>query len=170
MASYLGSILRYGINKNKNEVTVSEELDNLEKYIYLQDIRFHNVYTIKINVDPNLHIINIIKLILQPVVENAIYHGMKDIRSGGEVVVNGYKMDKNILIFEVVDNGKGMSEKLTKDLNDYINDRNNLFNSIGLRNVNKRIKIRYGEAYGVVIESEPGVGTKVIISLPIENK
>ncbi len=170
MASNLGSILRYGINKNKTEVTVSEELDNLQKYISLQDIRFHSVYQIKIEVDPNLLVIHIIKLILQPIVENAIYHGMKDIRSGGEIIIKGYKRDKNILVFEVSDNGKGMSEKLTKDLNDYINDKNNSFNSIGLRNVNKRIKIRYGEDYGLVIQSSPEAGTKVIITLPLENK
>ncbi len=170
MASHLGSILRYGINKNKTEVTVSEELDNLQKYIYLQEIRFHSLYTIKVVVDPDLLVVHIIKLILQPIVENAIYHGMKDIRSGGEIRVTGYKKNKSLMIFEVVDNGKGMSEALSNDLNDYINDKNDLFKSIGLRNVNKRIKIRYGEQYGLLIESSLEAGTKVIIRIPIENK
>ncbi|MFT4144295.1 MAG: sensor histidine kinase [Mobilitalea sp.] len=168
MATNLGSILRYGINKTKEEVTVKEELDNLEKYIYLQDIRFHSVYTITINVDPELYSIHIIKLILQPIVENAIYHGMKDIRSGGKIIINGYKQDKKQLIFEIEDNGKGMTDQLTKDLNDYINDKNNLFNSIGLRNVNKRIKIKYGDEFGLEIQSKPNESTKVIVKLLIE--
>jgi two-component system sensor histidine kinase YesM len=170
MAANLGSILRYGINKNKTEVTVREELDNLEKYIYLQDIRFHSVYTITIDVDPDLYSIQIIKLILQPIVENAIYHGMKDIRSNGKIMISGYKVNKNVLIFEIVDNGNGMTEILTKDLNDYINDKNNLFNSIGLQNVNKRIKIKYGDEYGILIQSSHESGTKVIVRLPIENR
>lgn len=166
MASNLGSILRYGINKTKEEVTVKEEIDNLEKYIYLQDIRFHSVYRIVIQVDPELYSVHIVKLILQPIVENAIYHGMKDIRSGGEILVRGYQTDKKTMIFEVEDNGSGMSAELTRDLNDYINDRNNLFHSIGLRNVNKRIKIKYGEEYGLTILSEANF-TKVVVKLPI---
>lgn len=169
MAFNLGSILRYGINKTKEEVTIREELDNLEKYISLQEIRFHSVYTITINVSPNLYNIYIIKLILQPVVENAIYHGMKEIRSGGKIIVTGYKTDNKVLVFEVEDNGKGMTESLTRDLNDYINDKNNLFNSIGLRNVNKRIKIKYGDEYGLEIQSKTNTSTKVIIRLPIEH-
>ncbi len=168
MAANLGSILRYGINKTKEEVTVKEELDNLEKYIYLQDIRFHTVYTITLHVDPELYSIHIIKLILQPVVENAIYHGMKDIRSGGRIIITGYKRDTNLLIFEIEDNGKGMTGQLLQDLNDYINDKNNSFSSIGLRNVNKRIKIKYGDEFGLEIQSEPNSGTKVIVRLPIE--
>lgn len=168
MTANLGSILRYGINKTKEEVTVKEELGNLEKYISLQDIRFHSVYTISIHVDPELYSIHIIKLILQPIVENAIYHGMKDIRSGGKIIISGYKANKKLLIFEIEDNGKGMTEQLSDELNDYINDRNNLFSSIGLRNVNKRIKIKYGDAYGLEIQSELNSSTKVIVKLPIE--
>lgn len=169
MAYNLGSILRYGINKTKEVVTVREELDNLEKYISLQEIRFHSVYTITISVSPDLYDIYITKLILQPIVENAIFHGMKDIRSGGKIIVTGYKTDNNLLVFEVEDNGKGMTDSLTKDLNDYINDKNNLFSSIGLRNVNKRIKIKYGDEYGLEIQSIADIGTKVIVRLPIEN-
>lgn len=170
MASNLGSILRYGINKNKSETTVNEELEQLNKYISLQNVRFGSVYTFSIKVDPKLYVITIIKLILQPIVENAIYHGMSDVRSGGLIVVSGFCQDKNTLIFEISDNGKGMSQEQTKILNDYINDKNNLFKSIGLRNVNKRIKLRYGEEYGLFIESSPESGTTVIVKLPIENK
>lgn len=169
MAYNLGSILRYGINNTKEEVTVKEELDNLEKYIYLQEIRFHSAYTITINVSPELYHIKIIKLILQPIVENAIYHGMKDIRSEGKITVDGYKTGSKLLIFEIEDNGKGMTESLTKDLNDYINDKNSLFSSIGLRNVNKRIKIKYGDEYGLEIQSQTNISTKVVVRLPIEN-
>jgi two-component system sensor histidine kinase YesM len=126
------------------------------------------VYTITINVDPELYSIHIIKLILQPIVENAIYHGMKDIRSGGRITINGYKQNKELLVFEIEDNGRGMTDQLSKDLNDYINDKNNLFSSIGLRNVNKRIKIKYGESFGLEIQSKPNLCTNVIVRLPIE--
>jgi two-component system sensor histidine kinase YesM len=165
MASALGSILRYGISNYNAEVLVKDEIDNLEQYILLQDIRFNSMYTISIKMDSDIQSLRIIKLILQPIVENAIYHGMKNVRSNGKIEVIGNN-EREILNFYVVDNGKGMDTKQTKLLNEYINDQNNCFKSIGLRNVNKRIKLRYGNDYGLFISSNPESGTKVHIKVP----
>lgn len=169
MADDLGKILYYGISKNKTEVTLAEEISVLERYIHLQDIRFHDSYSIKIDIPDNLKEIVMIKLILQPIVENAIYHGMSTIRNHGLITISGYQKD-SVLFLCVEDNGIGMDETSLKDLNGYINDENDKFKSIGLRNVNKRIKLRYGNAFGLHIESSPAEGTKVTISLPVESQ
>lgn len=165
MASALGSILRYGISNYNTEVLVTDEINNLEQYILLQDIRFNRIYTISVNINSNVESLSIIKLILQPIVENAIYHGMKYVRSNGKIDVIGNK-DGEILNFYVIDNGKGMDSKQTELLNGYINDQNNSFKSIGLKNVNKRIKLRYGENYGLFISSDVEFGTNVHVKLP----
>ncbi|WP_310603307.1 cache domain-containing sensor histidine kinase [Anaerosporobacter sp.] len=166
MASDLGQILYYGISKNKTEVSLEEELSILGRYIHLQEIRFHDSYSIQIDVPAELYSITIIKLILQPVVENAIYHGMNTIRTGGKIMVTGYQ-EHSTLFLIVSDNGKGMDSTTVKNLNDYINDKNDTFKSIGLRNVNKRLKLRYGESYGLTIASDVSSGTIVTITLPV---
>lgn len=169
MANDLGKILYYGISKNKTEVTLAEEISVLERYIHLQDVRFHNSYLININIPDNLKEIIIIKLILQPIVENAIYHGMNTIRNNGLITIFGYRKDSTLFLC-VEDNGIGMDEVTLNALNGYINDENDKFKSIGLRNVNKRIKLRYGNTFGLHIESSPANGTKVTVSLPIESE
>ncbi|MBC8062710.1 MAG: histidine kinase [Clostridiaceae bacterium] len=166
MASALGTILRYGIDQKNVHVFVKEEINNLENYIMLQKCRFQNMYNITTRVDEAILDNKIIKLILQPVVENAIYHGMQNTRSGGKIDVLGYEKN-SILVFEVIDNGAGMEAEKLLSLNEYINELNDSFKSIGLRNVNKRIKLNYGNNYGIKIFSTLGLGTRVEIKLPI---
>jgi two-component system sensor histidine kinase YesM len=165
MASALGSILRYGLDKTNAKVTVRQELSHLENYTMLQHVRFRNAYQIVIDIAPDILDCLITKLVLQPAVENAIYHGMKNIRSGGLIKVLGY-VENNLIVFDIIDNGKGMDKQQVKLLNGYINDLNESFKSIGLRNVNKRIKLMYGENYGVTIFSKFEQGTTVKIVFP----
>lgn len=168
MARALGKIMRYGISRIQETVTVKEELDHLQDYIMLQKVRFDDVFDIIVNVDKCVHENIIIKLILQPIVENAIYHGLDAKGEGGRIEILGYRQDKNIT-FEVVDNGKGMDEKHVKRMNDYINDLDNGLKSIGLKNINKRIKLYYGYSYGIEITSNPGKETRVKLTLPVLN-
>ena len=166
MVYALGKILRYGISKKHEIVTIKEELSNLNDYIMLQKVRFEDIYEININVDSSLNEIKMIKLILQPIVENAIYHGLQNRTSGGVINVLGYIKNSKV-IFEISDNGIGMDANLTTRLNEYINDLNDSFNSIGLKNINKRIKLRYGDLYGIYITSEYGNGSIVTVIFPI---
>ena len=166
MAQNLGTILRYSISKHNQEMTVGDELNILGKYIALQDIRFSAQYAISIEVPEEFYDIPTIKMILQPIVENAIYHGMSGLRQKGQISVLASRIEPDTLQFEVRDNGIGMSEEDVQKLNDYINDRNSAFKSIGLRNVNKRIKLRYGDTYGVRITSVLGEGTSVYVTIP----
>lgn len=168
MAYALGKILRYGISKNHEIVTVREELSNLTDYVMLQKVRFEDIFDIDIDIDPQLDDYKIIKLILQPIVENSIYHGLKDTPSGGMIKILGYAKDENIL-FQVIDNGMGMEPEKVVELNEYINELNDSFTSIGLKNINKRIKLRYGDFYGIQVTSQVNVGCTVTVVLPIQN-
>lgn len=170
MAANLGAILRYGISNYNEEVSLGDEILNLEKYIELQEIRFSSIYTIRIDIEPALYSVRMIKLILQPIVENAVYHGMSQTRSGGEIMISAARIHKRILEFQIADNGVGMEEELLRNLNEYIQGENELFSSIGLRNVNKRIKLRYGNEYGVTITSQLGKGTIVYASIPFDTE
>jgi two-component system sensor histidine kinase YesM len=165
MVRALGRILRYGISKKHEKVTVKQELDNINDYILLQKIRFSNIFDIKVNIDPNLYDFIIIKLIFQPLVENAIYHGLDETLSGGLIEITGEKSDNN-LIFMVKDNGKGMDESSVIKMNNNLNDVDNSMSSIGLKNVSRRIKLKYGNDYGLEVSSVLGEYTAVKILLP----
>lgn len=167
MVYALGKILRYGISKKHEIVTIKEELSNLNDYTMLQKVRFEDIYQINVNVDSSLHELKMIKLILQPIVENAIYHGLQNRTSGGIINIYGHIKGNN-MVFEISDNGIGMDTNLTIRINEYVNDLNDSFNSIGLKNINKRIKLRYGDGYGIYITSDYGEGSTVTVIFPIE--
>ena len=167
MAALLGSLLRYSISDFNRLVTLSDELAQLRKYIQLQEQRFHSQYQIDVNIDPKFYTITTPKMILQPIVENAIYHGMASVRSGGKILVTAEQPDRSTLLLTVHDNGTGMTEQQVKDLNGYINEENNLFKSIGMRNVNRRIQLFCGLEYGLTIESSPAKGTTVYVRIRI---
>lgn len=165
MAQALGRILRYGISMRQDKVTVHNEINHLMDYIMLQKIRFNSLFDITVNIDESLYECLIIKMILQPIVENSIYHGLEDKIQGGKIDILGYK-ENSLLIFDIIDNGTGMNQTQVTNLNDYINGYNNFYTSIGLKNVNKRLKLHYGEEYGIEIFSTTGEGTRVNVTLP----
>ena len=165
MTTNLGSILRYSISNINQLVTLGDEIIQLKKYIALQECRFRSQYSITIDIDEKYHSITMPKLILQPVVENAIYHGMSTIRSNGKINITAKKNNNNTLLLIVSDNGLGMTEQKLEDLNGYINEENNLFKSIGMRNVNRRIKLFCGSEFGIKIDSTLNEGTTVFIHI-----
>lgn len=169
MAANLGHIMRYGISNYNVEVTLYEEIFNLKKYIAFQEMRFKSIYTISIDISPELYSIKMIKMIIQPILENAIYHGMKDTVCDGKITISAGIKSKNVLEFVVADNGGGMTAEEVLDLNDYIQGNNHKYKSIGLRNVNRRIKLQYGENYGLTVESCKGQGTTVYATIYIDS-
>ena len=169
MVRALGRILRYGISKNHEKVTVSQELDNINDYIFLQKIRFSNIFEIIVSISEELYDYVIIKLILQPIVENAIYHGLSETLSGGLIEITG-ELQENKLLFMVKDNGKGMDAAAVTKMNNNINDVDNSMSSIGLKNVSRRIKLKYGNDFGLEVCSVLGEYTVVKILLPAVNK
>ncbi|WP_438445105.1 sensor histidine kinase [Gorillibacterium sp. sgz5001074] len=168
MAYSLGKILRYGISLNRDVVKVREEVEHLEQYVMLQKVRFDELFEIQLEIDEAILDHYMLKLILQPIVENAIYHGLSMRRSEGLIQVRGYSDDNRSLLFEVSDNGCGMDPEKVDGMNAAFRDVNSKMAGIGLYNVNKRIQLYYGSPYGLTIVSTPGAGTTVLVRMPIQ--
>lgn len=170
----LSSILRGMANLDK-DVSVKYEIELLEAYLGIQASRYDGRLQYKIEIEESLYSYKIPALILQPAVENAVIHGCEAVRD--KTLIRIYSMeDKTALLFIIEDNGVGMDAISLKELNDKINnnvitggnilDSRNKSSGIGLVNINRRIKIRYGQDYGLKIDSNQGLGTKVTIMLP----
>lgn len=167
MIGSLSQILRYGIGDINKEVSVYDEIEWLKKYIYLQQARFNNSFSLDLKVDENTLGCRIHKLLLQPLVENSIIHGFKGYEHGGELEVNVNKLQDKYLIIKVKDNGSGISgEKLEEIIND-ISFRENQDKNIGIISVYDRIKIYYGEEAKFEIDSIEGKGTTATMIIPL---
>lgn len=165
MAEYFGSIIRYSMNRKVNTVKLKEEITIIDNYIYLQKIRFDQLFTIETLISEDVLHCEIIKMIIQPLIENAIYHGLSECSSNGKIIIQAQKIN-NELLLTISDNGIGISTDILSDLNDYINDKNNNFKGIALRNINRRLKLNYGDKYGLEIFSVLGKGTSMVLTLP----
>lgn len=165
MAQCFGSIIRYSMNRKINTVTLEKELSIIDNYIYLQKIRFDQIFTIENLVPNSLLQCEIIKMIIQPLIENSIFHGFSECDGEGKITIKGEKFN-NYLIITISDNGIGIDEKKLKELNAYINDRNSNFKGIALRNINRRLQLKYGSEFGLKILSIKDKGTSMILTLP----
>ena len=156
----LASFYRTALNKGSNILKVSSELENVRSYLKIQLFMHDYEFDVVENIDEEILEYNSLNLILQPVVENAIGHGIELKEDGrGVITINGCLKD-GCVVFEIIDNGAGMEpDKAVQILSD-------TSKGYGVRNVNERIKLYYGEEYSIRIESEPGRGTKVIIRIP----
>lgn len=169
MAGLLGKTLRYGLSE-KETVSVRREMRNLMDYIALQSLHEQPRITAHVSVEPEILDCVILKLLLQPLVENAILHGIGPRERGGRVELMGYR-DAETLVFVVSDDGVGMDAQKLELLMGYIRGENDAFSSIGLRNAHRRIVLYYGEGYGLDIASREGEGTTVTVRVPaIEKK
>lgn len=165
MCELLAKILRYGVSDTSNIVTVQQECLHLEEYIRLIRLRYPNI-DVHTYIEPSIMHCNIIKLLLQPLVENSVNHGLENSSAQGTIQIWGYKSNKK-LIFTVSDNGNGMPEEQLDLLRDYLDDKNTAFKSIGLKNIKKRIQLYYGSEYDLIIESQLYQGTAVTVTLPV---
>lgn len=160
---YLASFYRISLNKGKQILTVKDELDLLKNYMKIQLIRFGDRVDITYECEDRVLAYHTIKLILQPLVENAIHHGMKE-EGVLHISVSIYQKER-FLVMEVLDDGLGVPEDKLQRLRSEIRDSREGF---GLINVGIRIKLHYGEKYGIQIESRERLGTKVTVCLPAE--
>lgn len=176
MITALSSFLRIGLNKGKKFIQIREEIRHIESYLKIQKFRYDDILEYSIEIEDSLYDMRILKLLLQPLVENALYHGIKYKREGGSIRIRGYEKDNNIIL-EVIDNGVGMDENKLNKIKAVI-ENTSLENrdiirtngdSFGLYNVAERIRLYYGNEYGLDIESRENVGTTVTIILPAEN-
>ncbi|OIK14647.1 sensor histidine kinase [Bacillus sp. MUM 13] len=158
------SLLQNTIGNVNETVTVQKEMENLKNYVFINQTRYGNRIKVNYFIEPDCMEFQLPKLILQPFIENSFFHGFNH-KAGGYINVLVWRDGEN-MICEVADNGDGMKVTGESDLPNTRRKRQ-LFSGIGVRNVNDRIQLIYGEEYGVTISSEPGEGTKVRIVLPI---
>ena len=164
----LARFFRISLSKGKSIITVRDELEHVRNYLTIQQMRFKNKFIYEIEAGEDVMDLACLKLMLQPLVENAIYHGMEFMDGDGEIHVR-VKKEQGELWLEVCDNGLGMTaEQVGNLLSEKPQASSRRGSGIGVKNVNERIRLYFGEAYGLVIESEPDEGTVIRCHLPAE--
>ena len=164
MTASLARLLRQSISNEDEVVPLAREVEYAKGYLTIQKMRYKDKLEFEIDVEPSILNIPLIKLVLQPIIENAIYHGLKYKESKGLLQVKGFMKDGNAIL-QVIDNGVGMDEETLSHIYDK-HKVNYHSNGVGVYNVQKRLKLYYGENYGITYESEKGVGTTATITIP----
>lgn len=165
MVTALARLFRISISKGKNVITVQEELEHARNYLIIQKIRYKNRFRFEIEAQEGTRECKTLKLILQPIIENAIYHGIEYMVDEGLIKISVSIVD-NKLLYEISDNGVGMRREVLESLLDH-QYKSGGSSGVGVKNVHERIQLYYGKEYGLSIESELEVGTNVKIWLPL---
>lgn len=164
MTASLARLLRQSISNEDEVVPIANEVEYARGYLTIQKMRYKDKLEFQIEVDSSILYIPLIKLVLQPIIENAIYHGLKYKESKGLLIVKGFMKDGNAVL-QVIDDGVGMDEETLAHIYDK-HKVNYHSNGVGVYNVQKRLKLYYGENYGITYTSELGKGTTATITIP----
>ncbi len=157
---------RAALSRGNHIVKISREIEIVEHYCEIQKYTYSRNYRVDFNVDDNVKDLYILKFILQPIVENAVLHGIYEKGDNGKILISAQRKD-NTVYLKVVDNGSGISQKTLNKLNNALTASvNNGKSGYGIYNVIQRIKLFYGDEYGICFESTEGLGTKVEVSIP----
>ena len=165
MISQLARLFRISLSKGRTVITIKDEIQHAQSYMNIQKIRYKNKFSVDFQVDPSLYDYCTVKLILQPILENAINYGVREMDDCGEIIVKG-KKEKGNIILSVEDNGLGMTQE---EVEFVLTDSNRIHkhgSGVGLVNINSRIKILFGKEYGLIVKSEPDEGTRVSVCIP----
>ena len=164
MTSALSKLFRIGISKGDQIITIQNEIEHITNYLTIQKMRYKDKFDYTININPNILQMKTIKLLLQPIVENSIYHGIKNKKGKGHIEIIGEKKQLEIIL-QVIDDGVGMTTDQIKQL--FLSKKSDSNPSgIGINNVNDRIKLYFGAKYGIKCTSSLNKGTKIKINLP----
>ncbi len=171
MTASLAKLFRLSISGGKEIIPLQDEIAHVESYLTIQKMRYRDKFTYTIEIDPSLYHCRMLKITLQPLVENAIYHGIKEVDHPGLILIKGEKRD-NSIILSVQDNGKGMDkttlDTLTRSI--YSSESDSDFSltrqGMGVRNVHERIRLYFGEAYGLSFFSSMEKGTTITVKIP----
>ena len=168
MTASLAKLFRQIINNEEEEISIFQEVEYCRNYLIIQKMRYKDKLEFEIDLDPDIKGEKIIKLVLQPLIENAIYHGLKYKESKGMLILKGYGLGDDI-IFEIKDNGVGMDQ----DTMEHIFERHKVnyrSNGVGVYNVERRIRLSYGQEYGISYKSKLGEGTVATMRIPKERR
>lgn len=165
MISQLAKLFRISLSKGRTVITIKDELQHAQSYMNIQKVRYKNSFAVVFDVDEGIYSYCTVKLVLQPILENAISYGVSAMDEGGEIRITGKKEDGTVIL-AVTDNGIGMSEEEVRFV---LTDNTRVpkhGSGVGLVNVNNRIQLLFGKEYGLKVESEPDEGTTVSIIIP----
>ncbi|GAB6990784.1 cache domain-containing sensor histidine kinase [Paenibacillus pini] len=167
MTSALAKLFRASITKDKELVPIRIEFEHITNYLIIQKMRYNEQLNYEINIEPSAMPYMTLKILLQPFVENAIYHGIRNKPEPGNITIRGFEKESTI-VFEVEDDGQGMTPEQLKLIwnPDPTSIRKKTSGGIGINNVNERIKLYFGDQYGIQIRSELEEGTCVTITIP----
>lgn len=164
MTASLAKLFRQSISNEAEEFTLRQEVDYVRNYLVIQKMRYKEQLNYDIQVPESILNYYVIKLILQPLVENALYHGVKYKDGVGTIFVDGYETESTVVL-QVIDDGIGMDEE---ELSHLFEKRKSTHKTsrVAIRNIHNRIQLHYGKEFGLSFESKKGYGTKVMITLP----
>src|SRR5262245_17379765 len=169
----LSRFFRITLSKGKDWITVREEIEHVESYLAIQKMRYRDILDYRIDVPDEIRDGQMLKLTLQPLVENALYHGIKNKRNGGEIVVSGRRLNGGLLQIQIEDNGIGMTQEQLAQIRALLDAESGgavvAESGYGINNVNQRIKLYYGQEYGLAIESKYLHGTCVSLVIPLQH-
>lgn len=176
MSLALGNMFRYTIKTQSELVTLEEELHHVMDYVSIQTIRFDERFQLELQLDDTMRDLYLLKLILQPLVENSLYHGLNYCTSGDTIAISGH-ISNGCIYIDVSDNGVGMELPQLETLRSRLREEPSFTElghrnrqSIGLKNIHSRIELYYGKGYGLSIDSHAGKGTTIHIKVPILNR
>ena len=168
MITALSSFLRMGLNNGRDFITIRGEAEHVNSYLQIQHFRYEDILDYEIDFEEGIMDFSIMKLTLQPIVENALYHGIKNCRKKGFLRISGRKEGENIFL-RVEDNGIGMKPEALLKMQKLVSrdgEDVDLREGFGIANVAERIRLNFGADYGLFVESEYGVGTSVTVRIP----
>ncbi|KQX44619.1 MULTISPECIES: sensor histidine kinase [unclassified Paenibacillus] len=154
MVMSLSNIFKLSLNNGEYITTVGNEIEQVKNYLEIQNIRYYGKFDVEIDLEPGIEKVSMLKLLIQPLVENAIYHGIELKEDKGSIFIRG-RMNESELLFEVEDDGVGFDPTIARP------------RGYALKNIQERIQLHYGQEYGIYVDSSPGVGTKVKLVIGI---
>ena len=166
MTSALAKLLRQSISNDREQITVAEEIDYVRSYLTIQKMRYKDKLEYTIDVEERILDVRIIKFVLQPLVENAIYHGLKYKETKGNLDIRGYRRGNRVCLV-VADDGAGMEESELEHILEK-KEKKTKSNGVGVYNVQKRLQLYYGPEYGISYISRKGEGTVATVTIPLD--
>jgi two-component system sensor histidine kinase YesM len=169
VVSALTKLFRIALSKGKEMIRVSDEIEHVKSYLIIQKARYEDKFDFSLSIEEPVLSFMVLKLTLQPLVENAIYHGIKERRGHGTIMVEGFRRD-GMLVFRVSDDGVGMSPEKLAAIRALLSKpplESSQHDGYGISNVNERIQLSFGRKYGLSFESVPGRGTTVEMQHPL---